>query len=68
MAWKRRKLVMNLGNAVQACCGSDDPNSERLLEVVEAEGAAALDASALSVVSRAEDRERRGTSAGRLAR
>ena len=60
MAWKRRKLVMNLGNAVQACCGNDDPDAERLLEVVEAEGEAALAASGLTVVSRAEDRERRG--------
>jgi 2-dehydropantoate 2-reductase len=60
MAWKRRKLMMNLGNAVQACCGDDDPDWERLLEVVEAEGEAALAASGLTVVSRAEDRERRG--------
>ena len=60
MAWKRRKLVMNLGNAVQACCGNDDPDAERLLELVEAEGEAALAASGLTVVSRAEDRERRG--------
>ena len=60
MAWKRRKLVMNLGNAVQACCGNDDPDTGRLLEVVEAEGEAALAASGLTVVSRVEDRERRG--------
>ena len=60
MAWKRRKLMMNLGNAVQACCGSDDPDAERLLAVVEAEGDAALAASGLTVVSRAEDRARRG--------
>ena len=59
MAWKRRKLMMNLGNAVQACCGNDDPDGGRLLEVVEAEGDAALAASGLTVVSRAEDRERR---------
>src|SRR6478672_4424590 len=60
MAWKRRKLMMNLGNAVQACCGNDDPDADRLLEVVEAEGERALAASGLTVVSRAEDRERRG--------
>ena len=58
MAWKRRKLLMNLANAVQACCGSG--------------GAATTCGPALSprarrcwrprvpVVSEAEDRTRRG--------
>src|SRR6478735_8143863 len=60
MAWKRRKLMMNLGNAVQACCGNDDPDAGRLLEAVEAEGERALAASGLTVVSAQEDRARRG--------
>jgi 2-dehydropantoate 2-reductase len=59
MAWKRRKLMMNLGNAVQACCG-DDAVADSLLELVEAEGDRALTAAGLSVVSREEDRARRG--------
>jgi ketopantoate reductase len=36
--WKRRKLITNLGNAVQACCGDDDPDADRLLALVGAEG------------------------------
>src|SRR5689334_10560392 len=61
LAWKRRKLMMNLGNAVQACCGDDDPDAGRLLEAVGAEGERALAAAGLRVVSAQEDRERRGT-------
>ncbi len=60
MAWKRRKLMMNLGNAVQACCGNDDPDADRLLEVVAAEGERALAAGGLTVVSAEDDRARRG--------
>jgi 2-dehydropantoate 2-reductase len=60
MAWKRRKLVMNLGNAVQACCGNDDPDADALLARVENEGEQALAAARLTVVTVEEDRERRG--------
>ena len=60
LAWKRRKLMMNLGNAVQACCGDDDPDADRLVEAVGAEGERALAAAGLRVVSAQEDRERRG--------
>jgi len=59
MAWKRRKLMMNLGNAVQACCGDGD-DADRLLELVEAEGEQALGTAGLTVISQEEDRERRG--------
>jgi 2-dehydropantoate 2-reductase len=59
MAWKRRKLLMNLGNAVQACC-RDDADAERLLDLVVEEAERALAAAGLSVVSREEDRARRG--------
>jgi 2-dehydropantoate 2-reductase len=60
MAWKRRKLLMNLGNAVQACCGRDDPDADRLRAMVVAEGEVALAAAGLAVVSAQVDRERRG--------
>jgi 2-dehydropantoate 2-reductase len=59
MAWKRRKLVLNLGNAAQACCGEGD-GADELTRRARAEGEAALDASGLTVITEAEDRERRG--------
>lgn len=59
MAWKHRKLVMNLGNAVQACC-APGPAADELLARVQAEGEAALAAADIPVVSEAADQERRG--------
>ena len=41
MRWKYRKLMMNLGNAVQACCVPDDDRLV-LLELIRAEGEAVL--------------------------
>ncbi len=60
MAWKRRKLVLNLGNAVQACCG-DGADADELARRAGAEGEVALRAAGLTVVTEAEDRERRGS-------
>jgi 2-dehydropantoate 2-reductase len=60
MAWKRRKLVMNLANAVQACCGADDPDADELRRLVTDEGERVLAASGLPVVPVEQDRERRG--------
>ncbi|GAB3306144.1 2-dehydropantoate 2-reductase [Epidermidibacterium keratini] len=59
MAWKRRKLVMNLANAVDAVCepGEDAATLRRL---VRDEGEQVLDASGLSVISAEQDAERRG--------
>ena len=59
MAWKHRKLMMNLGNAAQACCGSG-PGTRELADRAVLEGEAALAAAGIAVVSRDEDRERRG--------
>lgn len=59
MAWKHRKLLMNLGNAVQACCGKGAASDE-LRARVRAEGEAALRAAGIPVVSEDTDRERRG--------
>jgi 2-dehydropantoate 2-reductase len=59
MRWKYRKLLNNLGNALDALCG---PGARRgavqdhLLE----EGMACLHAASIEFVSEAEDRERRG--------
>jgi 2-dehydropantoate 2-reductase len=57
--WKRRKLILNLGNAVEALCGP----SERvgpLVDRLSAEGEAALAAAGLPTVTVAEDLARRG--------
>lgn len=58
MRWKYRKLVMNLGNAVQALCGQvedDDPVIER----IEQESTACFQAAGIDVVTVEEDRARR---------
>ncbi len=60
MAWKRRKLLMNLGNGVDASFAQGDAADE-LAERAQAEGERVLTAAGLSYVSAEEDRERRGT-------
>jgi 2-dehydropantoate 2-reductase len=62
MRWKYRKLLTNLGNAVQALCGAgfrqDDAGSE-VLARLQAEAEAVLAAAGIDPVSEAEDDERR---------
>ena len=60
MAWKRRKLLMNLGNGVDASFAQGDAADE-LAERAQAEGEQVLIAAGLSVVTAEEDRERRGS-------
>ncbi len=60
MAWKRRKLLMNLGNGVDASFARGEA-AEELAERAEAEGERVLVAAGLSYVTAAEDRERRGS-------
>ncbi len=69
MRWKYRKLILNLGNAVDAVCGAlgasggFDVSREavgELIRRVTAEGEACLAAAGIDVASVAEDRERRG--------
>jgi len=55
--WKYRKLLMNLGNAVQALCSS---GGGELVKRAQAEGEACLRAAGIGFASEAEDRERRG--------
>jgi 2-dehydropantoate 2-reductase len=57
--WKFGKLLMNLGNAVQAVCGTDDPAPE-LNRLVVQEGTDVLDAAGIAFVNREEDLARRG--------
>jgi len=59
MAWKYRKLLMNLGNAVDACC-VDDEAADRLVDALRAEADEVLAAAGVEVVSEADDRVRRG--------
>ena len=58
MSWKYRKLLMNLGNAIEAVCGRE--GFAHLHETVQAEAAAVLVAAGITVVSAEEDRARRG--------
>ena len=59
MAWKHRKLVMNLGNAVDATC-IPGPAADELVERAQAEGEMVLAAAGQPVVSEADDSARRG--------
>ena len=59
MAWKHRKLLMNLGNAVDATC-TPGPAADQLAERAEAEGEATLLAAGIPVVTAQQDVERRG--------
>ncbi|HET7327515.1 MAG TPA: 2-dehydropantoate 2-reductase N-terminal domain-containing protein [Nocardioidaceae bacterium] len=56
--WKYRKLVTNLGNAIEAVCG---PTARRgpLGDLVRDEAATVLDAAGIDVATPAEDAERR---------
>lgn len=59
MRWKYRKLLLNLGNAVEAVTGTagwGSPAAKRLAE----EGEAVLRAAGIAYASAAEDAERRG--------
>ncbi|MDO9456179.1 ketopantoate reductase family protein [Nocardioides sp.] len=59
MAWKHRKLLMNLGNAVNASCPPGDEATE-LVRLVRDEGERVLAAAGIPVTGEADDRERRG--------
>ncbi|WP_210439949.1 ketopantoate reductase family protein [Nocardioides xinjiangensis] len=60
MAMKRRKLVMNLGNGVDASFVEGE-EADRLAELAQAEGEQVLAAAGATVVSAEEDRARRGS-------
>jgi 2-dehydropantoate 2-reductase len=59
MRWKFAKLLSNIGNAVEAVCGSQAEGGE-LGEVVRREGEAVLRAAGIAHASPAEDAARRG--------
>ena len=59
MAWKHRKLLMNLGNAAQACFADDDDRATLVARVRE-EGERVLATAGIAVTSAADDAARRG--------
>jgi 2-dehydropantoate 2-reductase len=59
MAWKHRKLISNLGNAVDAICAPGEAFDELAARARE-EGERVLAAAGVALVSDEEDRERRG--------
>jgi 2-dehydropantoate 2-reductase len=59
MSWKYRKLLMNLGNAVEAVCGRDGIGG-RLGEMVRSEGETVLASAGITVVNAEDDQTRRG--------
>ena len=58
--WKWGKLLLNLGNAVEAVCSPDEAASD-LAEAARREGVACLEAAGIAFVDREEDRARRGS-------
>jgi 2-dehydropantoate 2-reductase len=59
MAWKHRKLLMNLGNAVDATC-IPGAAADQLVERARAEGEETLRAAGIPLVSAELDEQRRG--------
>ncbi len=59
MRWKWRKLMMNLGNAVDAAAGRAHGNGV-ILDAMRAEAEAVIAAAGIDVATEHEDRERRG--------
>ena len=59
--WKWAKLLTNLGNAVEAACGHEEPVSE-IVALAYAEGVACLDAAGIDHATREEDAQRRAGS------
>ena len=59
MRWKYRKLLTNLGNAIEAICGPETRRG-RIGELATVEGEGVLKAAGIEVASPEEDRLRRG--------
>ena len=57
--WKNRKLLTNLGNAIEAVCGPHERQGP-LGDMLLAEGEAVLSAAGLETATAEEDRNRRG--------
>jgi 2-dehydropantoate 2-reductase len=60
MRSKYRKLILNLGNAVEAVCGPEAARSTPLVRMARTEGEACLQAAGIDAVSIDDDKARRG--------
>lgn len=60
MAWKYRKLIMNLVNGIDASFRNDGDAFDELVRRARAEGERVLEAAGIDVVSEATDQDRRG--------
>jgi 2-dehydropantoate 2-reductase len=58
MAWKYRKLLMNLGNIVEALCTREEATGD-VVRALHQEGAAVLETAGIGYVTTEQDRERR---------
>jgi 2-dehydropantoate 2-reductase len=58
MAWKYRKLLMNLGNIVEALCTREQATGD-VVRALDQEGAAVLAAAGIAYVTTDQDRDRR---------
>jgi 2-dehydropantoate 2-reductase len=59
MSWKYGKLLANLGNAVEATCGFDDPDLRALRDAARIEGERCLAAAGIEYLSPFGDRRQR---------
>lgn len=60
MAWKYRKLIMNLVNGIDASFRNDGDAFDELVRRARAEGERVLEVAGIDVVSEATDQDRRG--------
>lgn len=60
MAWKYRKLIMNLVNGIDASFRNDGDAFDELVQRARAEGERVLEVAGIDVVSEATDQDRRG--------
>lgn len=61
MRAKYAKLLMNLGNALEAACGTAAARGSDLVRAARREGVACFEAAGIDFASEDEDRERRGS-------
>ncbi|MEV4620342.1 2-dehydropantoate 2-reductase [Asanoa sp. NPDC049573] len=59
MRWKHAKLLLNLGNAIQALCGPGADGIDKIDELLREEGTAVLRAAGIDVATPEEDAARR---------
>ena len=60
MAWKYRKLIMNLANGVGACCIAASDGFDELIRRAREEGERVIAAAGIAMVTEEEDARRRG--------